>query len=76
MASGILHDRSREGLYYFGYDPGDFLTQHIDGNLELDTLHFGKQPIVVLQRPAFWVTGTGTLDDLKVTENWIVRKTN
>ena len=76
MASAILHDRSREGLYYFGYDPGDFLTQHIDGNLEVDSIHFGKQQIVVLQRPAFWVTGAGTLDDLKVTENWTVRKTN
>ena len=72
MASGILHDRSREGLYYFGYDPGDFLTQHIDGNLEVDSIHFGKQRIVVLQRPAYWVTGTGTLDDVKVTESWTV----
>jgi hypothetical protein len=74
MASGILHDRSREGLYYFGYDPGDFITQHVDGNLEVDTIHFGKQQIVVLQRPAFWVTGKGTLDDLKVVEGWTVSK--
>ena len=76
IASGILHDRSREGLYYFGYDAGDFLTQHIDGNLEVDSIHFGKQQLPVLQRPAFWVTGTGTLDDLKVTEGWTVRKSN
>jgi hypothetical protein len=76
MASGILHDRSREGLYYFGYDPGDFLVQHIDGNLEIDTIHFGKQPLAVLQRPAFWVTGTGTLDELQVAEGWSVRKSN
>jgi hypothetical protein len=75
VASGILHDRSREGLHYFGDDPGDFLVQHIDGNLEVDTIHFGKQEIPVLQRPAFWVTGSGTLDDLKVTEGWSVRKT-
>lgn len=74
MASGILHDRSREGLYYFGFDPGDFLTQHFDSNLEVDTVHFGKQQIVILQRPVFWVTGTGTLDDLKVTESWTVTK--
>ena len=75
MASGILHDRSREGLYYFGFDPGDFLTQHIDSNLEMDTVHFGKQQIVVLQRPAFWVTGTGTLDDVMIVEGWTVSKT-
>jgi transglutaminase-like putative cysteine protease len=75
MASGILHDRSREGLYYFGYDPGDFITQHIDSNLEVDTIHFGKQQIVVLQRPAFWVTGKGALDDLQVVEGWTVTKT-
>ena len=76
MASGILHDRSREGLYYFGYDPGDFLVQHIDGNLEIDTIHFGKQELAVLQRPAFWFTGSGTLDDLQITEGWTVTKTN
>jgi hypothetical protein len=76
MASGILHDRSREGLYYFAYDPGDFLTQHIDGNLEIDTIHFGKQQLAVLQRPAFWVTGSGTLDDLNIVEGWTVKKSN
>jgi transglutaminase-like putative cysteine protease len=76
IASGILHDRSHEGLYYFGYDPGDFIAQHIDGNLEVDTIHFGKQELPVLQRPAFWVTGSGTLDDLQVTEGWTVRKSN
>ncbi|HEX5104215.1 MAG TPA: transglutaminase-like domain-containing protein, partial [Pirellulaceae bacterium] len=72
MASGILHDRSREGLRYFGHDPGDFLTQHIDGNLEIDTIHFGKQQLAVLQRPAFWVTGSGSLDDVKLLESWVV----
>src|SRR5687768_18271000 len=45
-----------------------FLVQHIDGNLEIDTIHFGKQELAVLQRPAFWVTGSGNLDDLKITE--------
>jgi transglutaminase-like putative cysteine protease len=74
MASGVLHDRSREGLYFFGYDPGDFLVQHIDSDLEVDTVHFGKQSLVVLQRPAFWVTGSGKLDDLKIVEGWNVVK--
>jgi transglutaminase-like putative cysteine protease len=72
MASAIVHDRSREGLYFFGYDPGDFIVQHIDGNLKVDTIHFGKQELAVLQRPAFWVAGSGTLDEVKISENWIV----
>lgn len=74
MASGILHDRSRDGLRYFGHDAGDFLVQHIDGNLEVDTIHFGKQNLAVLQRPAFWVTGSGSTDGLEVIEGWTVTK--
>jgi hypothetical protein len=76
MASGILHDRSPEGLVYFGNDPGDFLVQHIDSNLEVDTIHFGRQTLATMQRPAYWVTGSGTLDDVKITEGWTVAKNN
>jgi transglutaminase-like putative cysteine protease len=72
MASGILHDRSTEGLHYFGRDDGDFITQHIDGSLELDTVHFGRQTLPTLQRPAFWVTGKGSLDGVQVVDGWTV----
>lgn len=74
MASAILHDRSEGGLYYFGYDPGDFITQHIDGNIEIDTIHFGREMLPTLQRPAFWVTGQGALEDVKITEGWMVER--
>ena len=74
MASAILHDRSEGGLYYFGHDPGDFITQHIDGNIEIDTIHFGREMLPTLQRPAFWVTGQGALEDVKTTEGWKVER--
>lgn len=74
MASAILHDRSEGGLYYFGYDPGDFLTQHIDGNIEIDTIHFGRESLPTLQRPAFWVTGQGAFEGVKITESWKVER--
>jgi transglutaminase-like putative cysteine protease len=74
LSSAILHDRSTEGLYYFGYDPGDFVTQHIDGDLVVDSIHFGKHTLTSLQQPAFWVTGKGTLDNVKTEEGWTVKE--
>jgi transglutaminase-like putative cysteine protease len=30
MSSAINHDKTPEGLHYFGNDPGDFLTMHVE----------------------------------------------
>lgn len=73
MAGAILHDKSREGLAYFGVDPGDFIAFHIDPNLTLDTGLFGLKPIHNLQTPAFWVSGTGSTNPSRTTEDWKVK---
>ena len=71
-SSAVLHDKVPDGLTYFGNDPGDFLTMHFDSDLEVDTIHFGRQALPSLQGVAFWVTGTGNLDGLQTREDWQV----
>jgi hypothetical protein len=74
LSSAVLHDKKPDGLTFFGNDPGDFLVQHLDESLEVDSIHFGRQPILYLQIPVYWVTGQGTLDNTKRTEGWVVKK--
>jgi transglutaminase-like putative cysteine protease len=74
VASGILHDRSTEGLAYFGNDRGDFLTFHVDPDLELDTRAFGRERVSGLQVPAHWVVGKGKLEGTTAEEGWEVKK--
>lgn len=74
LSSGVLHDRSADGLRYFGHDPGDFLTVHVDPDLELDTIHFGKKDAPFLQSFQYYVTGTGKFEDVTVTTDWKVEK--
>jgi transglutaminase-like putative cysteine protease len=74
LSSAILHDRSPGKLEYFGKDPGDFLTLHFDNDLALDTLYFGIRPMALLQRPSYWVRGSGTLDNAVIRESWNVTR--
>ena len=73
MASAILHDRNGNSARYFGNDPGDFITMHIDPDVMVDTIHFGKKQTPWMQGVTFWVTGQGSLTNLKTTESWIVK---
>ncbi len=72
LAVSLLHDKSKDGLEHFGHDDGDFLTMHIDPNLELDTVAFGRQSVHNLQNPPFWASGAGKMDKRKDTESWTV----
>jgi hypothetical protein len=74
VASGILHDKSKEGLAFFGHDRGDFLTFHVDPDLELDTRLFGRKKVENLQNPAYWVSGAASSEPPPVTEGWEVKK--
>jgi transglutaminase-like putative cysteine protease len=74
MSSAILHDRSPAGLRYFGNDPGDFIAFHVDPNLEVDTVYFGRESINNLQTPAYWVRGGGYLGDAETSESWQVKR--
>jgi hypothetical protein len=74
LSSAILHDRSPDGLQYFGRDPGDFLVMHVDSGFEFDTIQFGRKRVEVMQNPVFWVTGAGTVDDHRILQDWQVRE--
>ena len=67
------NDRSPAGLSFFGNDPGDFLVQHVDYDLLVNTIHFGQQPVRHLQGIARWAFGAGSWDGLDARENWKVR---
>lgn len=72
LATSIQHDKSKDGLEQFGHDAGDFLTFHIDANLQLDTVTFGKKTTHNLQGPIFWVSGSGKMDKRVDKESWLV----
>lgn len=74
LSSAVLHDRSPDRLAFFGMDRGDFVTFHLDNDLVVDTIHFGRQNVEFLQGATFWVTGTGNLDGLKQTDHWVVQR--
>jgi transglutaminase-like putative cysteine protease len=72
-ACGVLHDRSPEGLAFFGNDPGDFLVLHVDPDLICDTISWGRQTVLWLQTPARWAVGTGIFVQAVDRETWEVR---
>jgi transglutaminase-like putative cysteine protease len=74
VSSGVLHDKSKEGLKFFGNDRGDFITFHVDDELLLDTFHFGKAKVPLTQGPLWWVTGQGNLNNATVKESWTVKE--
>lgn len=73
LSSAVLYDRSKEKLAYFGRDPGDFITMHLDADLRVDTYHFGIKELGWLQDVVFWVRGSGTLDGRTGTGTWQVK---
>jgi transglutaminase-like putative cysteine protease len=73
VSSAILSDKSPQGLTYFGNDRGDFITFHVDGNLEIDTRLFGIKSLSQLQTTRWWIRGEGPLTDEKVAEAWDVK---
>ncbi|MFO0797808.1 MAG: transglutaminase-like domain-containing protein [Gemmataceae bacterium] len=70
--AAVEHDRTPDGLRFFGTDAGDFLTMHVDSALAVDAGPFGPQTIANLQTPAWWVTGGGRADPRRTTEGWTV----
>lgn len=72
LSSAVLHDKTDEGLQYFGHDRGDFLTVHVDPEIEVDTIHFGRKSFNFMQGFHYWVTGTGKLDDETMKLDWQV----
>jgi transglutaminase-like putative cysteine protease len=75
VSSAVLHDKSPQGLKFFGNDPGDFIAFHVDGKIDFDTRLFGVKTVNGLQNLHWWVKGRGKLDDGKLTEMWEVKRT-
>ncbi len=69
IGSAVMHHKSSDELEFFGTDNADFLIMHFDTDLEFDTVFFGRKTVEFVQAPVFWVTGPGSLDDLKVLVN-------
>jgi transglutaminase-like putative cysteine protease len=76
QSAAVFHDKSADGLAYFGKDPGDFLAFHVDFDLTIDTGRFGKDTFDSLWF-ACWPKGRGDADERKQREDWqveIIRK--
>jgi hypothetical protein len=72
VSSAIVHERPGTPSRHFGNQPGTFLTQHIDANLRIDSIHFGIAELQNLQQPSWWVRGTGKVDGATQAEGWKV----
>jgi Transglutaminase-like superfamily len=65
IGSAVVLDRKGQGLDYFGKDEADFLTMHVDTDIEFETTHFGRKTLTWIQAPSFWVNGAGSLDGVR-----------
>jgi transglutaminase-like putative cysteine protease len=74
LSSAILHDKSPQGLRFFGNDPGDFITFHIDPNFVIDSRLFGVKNVAQLQTPTWWLRGKGSLKNVETVQDWQVKR--
>ena len=72
VASAIVHEKPGTPSRHFGNQAGTFLTQHVDANLVVDSVHFGVVDLQNLQQPSWWVRGTGKIDGFTQAEGWKV----
>jgi transglutaminase-like putative cysteine protease len=62
------------GLRFFGNDPGDFVVMHLDGDLQVDSIHFGVVSASRLQAVMHWATASGgKFDGSEAKEDWQVK---
>ncbi len=74
-SSAIIWEKPGTGeTRNFGQQAGNFLTQHIDPDLEIDSIHFGVVKLQNIQQPTWWVRGTGKVDGNTQAEGWKVTK--
>jgi hypothetical protein len=74
-AAGVGWVPADPTLQRFGNDPGNFLTLHLDSELQLDTFHFGVQTVKWLQNVAYWATGAQNgFEGSSTVENWQVQE--
>ncbi|MGE0710854.1 MAG: transglutaminase family protein [Planctomycetota bacterium] len=57
----------------FGRCGANFLVMHVDPDLEVDSVHWGKKRYDFLQGALWWVTGRGTLEGKQEESRWTVQ---
>ncbi|MCA9247243.1 MAG: transglutaminase domain-containing protein [Planctomycetales bacterium] len=72
LSSAVEHDRSPARLRYFGAESGNFITFHFDAGLSFDTHYFGVKTMTFMQKPAYWASGAGNFDEVRLDEDWRV----
>jgi hypothetical protein len=70
--SAVLHDKTPAGVDYFGKDPGDFLTVHVDPDVKVESVRSGVRDMTFLWSYHYYVYGDGTLEPTTVKRNWVV----
>lgn len=64
IGSAVVLAKSGDGLEYFGKDEANFLTLHLDTDIEFGTTYFGRQTMPSLLRAAFYVYSSSPLASL------------
>ena len=72
LSRAVTADKSPEGLRHFGYDSGEFLTVHVDPDLEFNSGLFGTRTLPYLQSFHYYARGDGKLSHLKCDLDWQV----
>ncbi|MBK1831694.1 hypothetical protein JIN77_13240 [Verrucomicrobiaceae bacterium R5-34] len=73
LASAVLDSETPDKLIFFGRDPGDFITMHVDPRLRVVSEYFGMNDLTWLQDVTFWVRGEGALTGHVSTGTWQVK---
>jgi hypothetical protein len=59
---------------FFGNDPGDFVVLHLDGDMKVNSIHFGVAATGRLQGVMYWATASGgNFDKSEGKEDWQVK---
>jgi transglutaminase-like putative cysteine protease len=72
IAGAIRMNRTDDGLDCFGQDAADFLTTHIDNDVIIET-SAGPKTVEYLPDVAWWFSGAGSFDGLKVNHTLTVQ---
>lgn len=74
LASALLHDRTPSSTRFFGQDPANFVTLHVDDHLVVEPGPIGRRTIPFLQDIRVWVIGQGKDGNLSMRQNWTVER--
>jgi transglutaminase-like putative cysteine protease len=69
-----MNTRGPAALQFFGNDPGNFVVMHLDGDVKVDSIHFGVVTSPRLQGVMDWAKASGgNFDKSETKEDWQVK---